>query len=166
MIAKEIIKEIWAFQNLSQKQYENLAQIAEARTFKKDRYIFRPGDAANHLYMVRSGEVGLLAMDTQDRAGIDFGRCKPGDLFGAACMSAACMEKSPAHTLAAICIQDTEVIVLDIVKLLSLCSADTEFGYRLMSIINQINFERYGLAKQVLREVIKATKIVTGYPVA
>jgi len=165
-MAKEIFKDIQAFLNLSQKQYENLAEISEVKSFKKGTYIFRPGDAANHLYMVRSGEVGLLAMEAQDRAGIDFGKCKPGDLFGSACMCAACMEKAPVHTLAAICIEDTEVIIFDIVKLLSLCAADTEFGYQLMSIINQINFERYGLAKQALREVIKASNIVTGYSVA
>ncbi len=52
---------------LSKKQKETLSRITELHSYEKDDFIFRAGDPANSLYLIRQGDIKLVNYDSEGR---------------------------------------------------------------------------------------------------
>ena len=147
------------FDLLSDEQVEEIAKITEKRSYKIDSHIYKRGNVAKHLFVMKKGLVSLRRIDPGDEVGIAFETREPGELFGAAAFM-----KPQEYTLTAICLEDTEVIAIDADRLFELCEKDSALGYQLMLKIAQIYFARYKIAKRSLHEMVRSPTLITALP--
>jgi hypothetical protein len=68
--------------------------------------------------------------------------------------------KDQIYTLTAVCLEDTELLVIDAGRLSKVCELDFELGYRLMKKVAQLYFDRFEVAKRELGVPVATTKAV------
>jgi len=159
MVEARDLKKIEVFSMFSERQLEELAAIAESKSFKAQSRVYDHGDRAKFLYVTTKGLISLRELKPGDQVGIGFEMRERGELFGAACLM-----KPQNYTLTAVCLEDSEVIAIDADKLFDLCEKDTELGFQFMKRIAHLYFERYKVAKRQLHEMVKAPTIITALP--
>jgi CRP-like cAMP-binding protein len=159
MLDANELKRIDLFSAFSDRQLETLATITEKKTYKAQQHVYEHGDRAKYMFVVSRGLVSLREIKPGDQVGIAFEMRERGEMFGAACFM-----KPQQYTLTGVCMEDSEVLAIDADKLLDLCQTDAELGYRLMTKIAQLYFERYKFAKRQLYEMVKAPTIITALP--
>ena len=140
-------------------ELSELAKITEKKVYKKRAHIYERGDRATHLFVVSKGLVSLRDIEPGDLVGISYEICEPGELFGTSCLM-----KPREHSLAAVCLEDSEVIAVEADMLLEFCIKDPRLGYNLMLLIAQLYFDRYKHAKSQVYEMVKAPTIITALP--
>jgi CRP-like cAMP-binding protein len=153
------LKKLDIFNVFSEKQLAELAKITETKAFKKDAHVYERGKRADHIFVVINGLVSLNRFEPGEKIGISFEKRERGELFGTACFM-----KPQEYTLTAVCLRDSEVMVIDADKLLKLCDADPELGYKFLKEVAKTYFERYKLAKRQIHEMVKAPTIITALP--
>lgn len=153
------LKQYKIFGMFPDSELSELSKISKKRNFKKREHIYERGDRATHLYIVSKGLVSLRDIEPGDLVGISYEICEPGELFGTSCLM-----KPRKHSLAAVCLEDSEVMALEADMLLELCEKDPRLGYNLMLIIAQLYFDRYKHAKSQVYEMVKAPTIITALP--
>ncbi len=89
-------------------QLEELSKITEKRIYEKGAMVYQRGYVANHIYIVTKGLISLNRLEPGEKIGISFEKREQGEFFGAACF----MEPQE-YTLTAVCMADSEVMVLD-----------------------------------------------------
>ena len=159
MIEVDEIKQLDFFSVFSQEQLEELSKITEKRIYEKGALVYQRGYVANHIYIVTKGLISLNRLEPGEKIGISFEKREQGELFGAACF----MEPQE-YTLTAVCMADSEVMVLDADKLFEICERDPELGYKFLKEVAQIYFERYKVAKRQVHEMVKTPTIITALP--
>jgi CRP-like cAMP-binding protein len=159
MVEVDEIKQLEFFNVFSQEQLEELSKITEKRIYKKGALIYQRGYVANHIYIVNKGLISLNRLEFGEKIGISFEKREHGELFGTACF----MEPQE-YTLTAVCMEDSEVMVLDTDKLFEICERDPELGYKFIKEVAQIYFERYKVAKRQIHEMVKTPTIITALP--
>jgi len=147
------------FNAFSENQLAELAKVAETKTFKKGSEIYREGERANHIFLVTKGWVSLRKIDPEKDIGISFENREKGELFGTACFM-----KPQEYTLNAMCMEDSEVMVMDAEKLFDLFQKDYQIGYLFIREVAKVYFERYKAVKRQLYEMVKAPTIITALP--
>jgi CRP-like cAMP-binding protein len=143
----------------SEKQLAELVEITETKAFKKDAHVYERGKRADHIFVVINGLVSLNRFEPGEKIGISFEKREKGELFGTACFM-----KPQEYTLTAVCVSDSEVMAIDADKLLKLCEADPELGYKFLKEVAKTYFERYKLAKRQIHAMVKAPTIITALP--
>jgi CRP-like cAMP-binding protein len=112
--------------NFSASMLQELAALAQVRTFARGQFIFHEGEVQRELFLVTRGYVVLEMC-------VPAGLCTrlltigPGELLA---WSAILGEGK--MTANAICQEDVELIALDGCALLKLCERDPAFGFRFM----------------------------------
>jgi CRP-like cAMP-binding protein len=159
MVGVSDLKKLELFGTIKEKQLEEIAEIAEKKSFTKHSHVYARGDAAKHLFVVTKGRVSLRRIDPGDEFGIAFETRDPGGLFGA-----ASFVKPQEYTLTAVCLEDTEVVAIDADKLFEMSEKDPALGYQLMLTIAQVYFERYKVAKRSLHEMVRTPTVITALP--
>jgi CRP/FNR family transcriptional regulator len=159
MVEANELAKFYLFSIFSKEQLEELAEITEKKTCKKNDHVYERGDHAKHLFVVNEGLVSLRRFEPGDDVGIAFEMRESGGLFGAASFM------HPQHyTLTAVCLEDSEVMAIDADKLSAWCEKDPAVGYRLMTKIAQVYFERYKTAKRNLYGMVQAPTVITALP--
>ena len=159
MVEVDEIKQLEFFNVFSQEQLEEISKITEKRNYEKGALVYQRGYRADHIYVVIKGLISLNRLEPGEKIGISFEKREQGELFGAACF----MEPQE-YTLTAVCMADSEVMVLDTNKLLEICERDPELGYKFVKEVAQIYFERYKVAKRQVHEMVKTPTIITALP--
>ena len=159
MVDVKNFKGLDIFKVFSEKQLAELAQITETKTFKKGDHVYERGKKANNIFVVSKGIVSLNRLEPGEKVGISFEKREKGELFGTACFM-----KPQEYTLTAVCTKDSDVLAIDANKLLKLCEADPELGYKFLKEVAKIYFERYKIAKRQIHEMVKAPTIITALP--
>ena len=77
----ELLARTPMFRELSQRDLEQLAQVAVPRTYGKGQVVFRQGDEGDTCYVLRSGSVRVTHDHTDGRT-ITLAELRPGDMFG------------------------------------------------------------------------------------
>lgn len=127
-----ILSRISVWGGLTSEQQEKIYKRLEVGAFKKGEYIFRQGEQPTHVYLVKSGAVDIITSD-QDIS-IFKERITAGGSFGVAALIA--MQSS---TVAAIAVEDSEIIVLSRKALLDLRHEDTElFALLMMNVAREL----------------------------
>jgi CRP/FNR family transcriptional regulator len=159
MVEANELAKFYLFSIFSEEQLEELAEISEKKTYKKNDHVYERGDRAKYLFVVNKGLVSLRRFEPGDDVGIAFEMRESGGLFGAASFM------HPQHyTLTAVCLEDSEVMAIDADKLSALCEKDPAVGYRLMHKVGQVYFERYKTAKRNLYGMVQAPTVITALP--
>jgi CRP-like cAMP-binding protein len=147
------------FHAFSEDQLKELMKVTEKKTFKKGVQIYKEGDRANKIYIVSRGWVKLKKLDPEKDIDISFENRGKGELFGAACFM-----KPQEYTLNAICMEDSEVIVMNADDLFDLFHKDYQIGYLFIKEISKVYFERYKSVKRQLFDMVKAPVTITALP--
>jgi CRP/FNR family transcriptional regulator len=153
------LKDLEFFSVFSEMHLEELAEIAEKKSYRKNAHIYERGDRAKHLFVVDKGLVSLRRFEPGDDVGIAFEMRESGGLFGVASF----MEPQE-YTLTAVCLEDSELIAIDAVKLSGLCEKDPAVGHKLMRKIAQVYFERYKTAKRNLFGMVQPPTVIAALP--
>lgn len=75
------LKQLGLFKTLTDWELRQLVNIAELRLFKRSEEVYRRGDLADRLYVIRTGKVKLFREISSDKE-IIFSFVGPGELFG------------------------------------------------------------------------------------
>ena len=123
------------FAGISPEELESMLACLGARRVDagKEQPIFREGDPADFVGVVLEGAVRILREDFYGNRSV-LGQVEPGGLFGEA-FSCAGAKALPVSVVAA---QPTEVLLLDIHRVLTLCSNSCTFHSRIVSNLVQV----------------------------
>ena len=118
---------------------------AKKRHYKKEEFIFHSGDKAQQIGMVLSGTVHMMKEDFWGNRMI-LGEAGPGDLFGEvyACAGVKWLEVN------VIAKTDTDILFLDIQKILTVCSNGCEFHSRMIrNLLSSISRRTLAMTRKV-----------------
>ena len=111
--------------SLNSDTQEKLLSLAEVLHFKQDDMIFRQNDPALHLYIVKSGIVGIESF-FPSRGFHQMVTLGPGELFSWSALV------EPRHeTATARAVEDMEVFAFSAGKISDQCLEDPVFGYEI-----------------------------------
>jgi len=97
--ASTCISDLWIFENIAPQEFEALISSTERRQFRADELIFRQGEPANQMFLIKAGRVKLGKV-TQEGNEITLDIRQAGDFLGENSLSedidfpvtATCME--------------------------------------------------------------------------
>lgn len=141
-----ILSEISIFAGFSEKQLHDLFMLLKKTHYRAGEKVFEEGEQPSHIYIVQSGAVKLVVNcnDTPlELIEFDEGQC-----FG----ETSVIGIQP-HAATAVCVEDTELIVLSRSTLLSLYQKDLEMFSTL--ILN--------IAREACRRLHKTDEILLHY---
>lgn len=142
----QILNEISIFAGLSNKQLNTLFKLLEKVRYKKGKNIFVEGQQPSHIYIVKSGSVKLVV--NAEQTPLELIVFEEGQCFG----ETSVIGIQP-HCATAVCVEDTELIVLSRNALLSLFETDLElFSILIMNI-----------AREACRRLHKTDEILMHY---
>ena len=141
-----ILSDISIFGALSEEQLHFVSKLLKKVHYSSGEYIFRQNTEPSHIYIIRSGEVKIIA-DVDDTPleiiALGIGRC-----FG----ETSVIGISP-HSANAVAVKDTELIVLSRESLLSIFDSDKAlFGLLILNI-----------AREACRRLHKTDEILLHY---
>lgn len=130
--AATLFSEISMFGGLSDGQRSQILERVEAATFKRGTNIFQAGDEPTHIYLVKSGLVGLFISDKEVK--IEKKRLGKGECFGHVALISV-----NKHNLSAVAVVDSEILVLSKVLLQELRRADSQlFSLLMLNIAREL----------------------------
>src|ERR687893_3128863 len=86
------------FADLSERDLEQLAQVAVPRTYEPGEAVFREGDAGDTCYVVREGSVRVTRRHSDGRS-ITLAELRPGAIFGELAMFGGETRSASVETL-------------------------------------------------------------------
>jgi len=141
-----ILNEISIFAGLSDVQLHKLFQLLRKTSYKAGEKVFEEGEEPSHIYIVQSGSVKLV-VNAEDTP-LELIVFEEGQCFG----ETSVIGIQP-HAATAVCVEDTELIVLSRNTLLSLYKSDLELFSTL--ILN--------IAREACRRLAKTDEILLHY---
>ena len=136
----------YLFQGLSKSQLNHLLTIGIETRIKKDQWLFREGQAAEQMFVLKVGAVELLTAVDEVELPITIIK-KPGNCFGTSAMV-------PPHqySLSARCADDGSLLCIKMADLDALIKSDAELGHVIL-----VNLARHFLDR--LKETRQELKI-------
>jgi CRP-like cAMP-binding protein len=155
----ETLREIRFLHDIGPMHIEQIAKIARVRDFNEDDVVFRQGDAAQHVYLVVSGNVSLeiCAAGAGCKQILTLG---PGELLG---WSSVLEQLS--YTARARVLERTQLVEINVAQLLAMCDQDPQFGYELMRQVALALAKRLSATRMQLLDVYGANMPVLPYEV-
>jgi CRP-like cAMP-binding protein len=149
MTLKRLLAITPPFSNLNEKQLANVESCCEIQHYPNSAVIYQQNTAASKMYIILEGMVSLD--DVVDAAtSISYERRGPKGIIGTASMLGLKL-----YSLTATCLEPTQVIAIDVPGLEKICDQDYEVGYKVMSEVAFIFFQRYERSKTRLYNVFK-----------
>jgi CRP/FNR family transcriptional regulator len=96
----QLLSRVEVFEELDQRQLEQVAQVAVPRSYERGQVIFREGDSGDTCFVVRSGSVGVMR-EHQDGRVIALAELRPGAIFGELAMFGGETRSATVETLEA-----------------------------------------------------------------
>ena len=150
MVDIDKLKGFSIFKHLNERELEQIAQIAEEGSSKKDMRIFEEKALAVNLYLVIEGKVELkVSGNGKEKIVID--TAGPGDIFGWSAVT-----EPHTFTAAAWTAEDSKFIVLSSEYLISLFDKNNHIGYRIIKEIATVASRRVKALEQKLADIIHA----------
>ena len=149
MLTKEDLKHIVMLAHLTEPMRDRLSQITDELKFDKDEIIFKEGEPARRLYMLRSGSV-LLEQRISDKVTACVGSVKPGFSFGW-----SAMVDNGVYTTEAVCVEPSEIYSFKRDKINQLFEQDPEMGFRLYQRLLELIKTRLDYRTGQFRQAIK-----------
>jgi CRP-like cAMP-binding protein len=155
----ETLREIRFLHDIGPMHLEQIAKVARVRDFNEDDAVFRQGDAAQHVYLVVSGNVSLemCAAGTGCRQILTLGS---GELLGWSSVL-----EQVSYTARARVLEKTQLVEINVAQLLAMCDRDPQFGYELMRQVALALAKRLSATRMQLLDVYGANMPVLPYEV-
>ncbi len=135
MVSLEELKQIVLMEHLTDAMLESLRPHIDILHFVKEEVIFKEGDKANRLYLLKKGKV-LLEKKMSEKTTLYFGSIKEGYSFGWSAM----LDGGP-YTSRAICAEPCAVFSLRRKTIIDLMDKDHHLGYiftqRILRVMKQ-----------------------------
>ena len=115
------------FAGLGQSTLDRIAAACETRTFAADDVLYRPGDAAEDIFVLLSGRVRFTLEsggETQSAGSVISSRMVLG--------WAALIPEHPTRVATAVCIQPSTLLAISGDELLEILRDDTDAGFLVM----------------------------------
>lgn len=126
MVTMEEVKEIYLFGNLSEDLLGKLLPLMQVRIFGDGVVVFREGEKADTVYMLRAGKI-VLEVAASEHMSVSVGAIKPGYTFGWAALLPGSF-----YTASAVCVEPCEVLAMPGQEFQALMERDHTLGYRIM----------------------------------
>lgn len=123
------------YMNIPEAKPETLAEvekICEVKKFSANDIVYREHEDSRYLYIVLSGQIDVQYL-LKDGRRKTLDTCQPGDYL----LWSALIAPHQTNSIG-ICRAESELLSIDGKKLLEICDKDTEFGYRIMSLIASV----------------------------
>ena len=124
MVTKDDLKQIVMLTYLTDSMLEKLTRIVDILNFDEEEVIFKENAPAERFYMMRTGNVVLEQKISEEVTAI-VGSIKPGFSFGWSAML-----EDGFYTVAAVCVEPSEVFTFRRDKINRLFEQDPEMGLR------------------------------------
>jgi len=149
MITGSSLMEFTFFQGFDGKHLEKIAAIAREETYEAGTQMYQNGDPARSLFLVKEGKI-ILVMENYmgpHRAPmqITVDVITQGDSMGW-----SALVEPYLYTLGALCIDRSQVIALEALKLRELSDAVPEIGYKLMQAVAKVISNRLNHTRIIL----------------
>jgi CRP-like cAMP-binding protein len=148
-MAVEKLKKQEIFQLLRPEQLNLLSEAAEVVKFKAGQMIYARGTRASRFYIVLKGQVSLRLPGKKEGLSVLIDELIEGDMFGG-CVTTAL----DAYALNAQCMEESEILVLDVSALKAIMDDDPRIGYVIQSRISEIYFRRYIEVMEKLQAIV------------
>ena len=119
-------------------QLSELAGITKKKTYRRNESVYKRGDSAKHLFLVRKGLISIRDTEPGELEGILVETCGPGQVFGVSSLM-----KPREHSLTAVCVEDSEVLAIEARPLLKLCEEEPGLGNWFMMTIAHLYFSHH-----------------------
>ena len=149
MLTREDLNQIVMIAHLTEPMQDKLAQIIDVFKFDKDEIVFKEGEPAERLYMLRSGSV-LLEQKISDKVTACVGSVKPGFSFGW-----SAMVDNGVYTTEAVCIEPSEIYSFRRDKINKLFEEDPEMGFRMYQRLLELIKKRLDYRTGQFQQAIK-----------
>jgi CRP-like cAMP-binding protein len=137
MITIDDLKQIDMMGYLTDEMLQKLVPITDLLRFDEDEFIFRQGDQADRLYMLKEGKV-LLELGVSDTITVFLSSLKPGYAFGWSAML-----EDTTYTLNALCSERCQVLSIRAEKLKAILEDDHTMGFILSRRLLVLMKKRY-----------------------
>ena len=118
----------YLFRGLDEGQMKKILAIGKEIPVKKGQQIFKEGQEANSVYVLRSGAVELMTgLEKDVDLPISLLR-NPGDVFGSSALVPPCQ-----YSLSARCVEEGTLFRMGTAALRKLAAEDRDIGYQLMT---------------------------------
>ncbi|MBW2591563.1 MAG: cyclic nucleotide-binding domain-containing protein [Deltaproteobacteria bacterium] len=149
MVSLEELKQIVMMRHLTDAMIESLRPHIDILHFVQEEMIFREGDKANRLYLLKRGKV-LLEKKMSKKITLYFDSIKEGYSFGWSAML-----DGGSYTSHAICAEPCEVFSLRKKTIIDLMNKDHDLGYILTQRILRVMKNRLDhRTNQFLRSIV------------
>jgi CRP/FNR family cyclic AMP-dependent transcriptional regulator len=131
---ENVLKRTDIFYDLTPEHLKKVAGLCHEVHFRMGEMIFEEQSASDDLYIIARGEVEILVDPSIIEAAsptprpVTIATMRPGQVFGEIALVDQGLRSAGARSAA----EDTRLLVIPRNKLLTLCDADPELGYRVM----------------------------------
>jgi len=137
MVTANMLKEFPFFKNLTEEQLEKVAAISCLEEHGAGTQMYKKGDPARSLFLVRSGKV-ILTLENymgphRPPLQVTVDTITKGETMGW-----SAVVEPYIYTLAALCIDDSSFVATDSEKLRALMEADSDLAYKIMREIAKV----------------------------
>lgn len=128
----EILERYMNIPGASSETLAEVEKICEIKTFSANDIVYREHEDSKHLYIVISGQVDVQYL-LKDGRRKTLDTCLPGDYL----LWSALIEPHKTNSIG-ICRAESELLSIDGKTLLAICARDSEFGFRMMSLVASV----------------------------
>ena len=125
-ILTETLQELTFLHGIDRRHLERIASIAQICNFAAEDVVFREGQAAESIYLVVSGKLGLelTPASINRKQLVDVG---PGEMLGW-----SSLVEHPTFAATAVVVEPARLVRIDGRQLRAICDEDPQFGYEFM----------------------------------
>ena len=138
------------FRGLTREQFDLLVPLLEPCTVPGGTVIFKQGDEATHLYVIRNGAV-TIQYKPYDGPIITLSHLQPGEIFGWSAVVGG-----QTYTSDAISITEVDTLRLRGSDLVQLCADHPKAGYAILEKLAEGVSPRWTYAKQQIQNVLES----------
>ena len=132
MVTRDELKRNIILEYLTDEMLDELSAITIVIKAKKGEVIYREGDSARNVYMLKSGKI-LLEQKISKTISIMVNSIDPGESFGWAFL----LDRG-SNALTATCSEDSEIYVIDRDVVINLMDKDHSIGYMMMKQLSAV----------------------------
>ena len=149
-----VIKKSPLFSGITGEETEDMLGClsAQHKKYKKGQFIFRTGETISAVGMVLSGSVHIIKEDFWGNRTI-IAEVSPGSLFGE---TFACL-KSEALGVSVLAAEHSEIIFLDVQRIMTVCTSACEFHTRLIRNLLSVLAEKNMMLTKKIEHIAKRT---------
>ena len=149
MIAVNLLKEFAFFKDFSSDQLKKLSSVATKESHMAGEHMYQKGDAARSLFLVKEGKV-VMFMESYVGTGKPPMPVTVDIITKGESMGWSAVVEPYVYSLGAHCIDNTDFISFDAIKLRKLMEKDAALGFRIMHEVAKVISTRLNHTRIIL----------------